>query len=160
MLDHSLADIKQELLHLSHSELIAITTRILKFKKENKELAEFILFHEKQEIEFIAKCKSGMSVMFKDVNQRSVFLAKKTIRKIARTNTKLYNFSKSPIVGISIASHFCEELMKMKLDIRTSQTLVNMYASHLKKIEKYIATLHEDLQYDYKNLVNMLEEKL
>jgi hypothetical protein len=30
------------------------------------------------------------------------------------------------------------------------KVMVNLYQSQLKKIEKLIATLHEDLQYDYR----------
>ena len=40
----SVNEIKEELLHLSQKDLLAFCMRLIKFKKENKELMNYLLF--------------------------------------------------------------------------------------------------------------------
>ena len=53
----SLKDIKQELIHLSPNELQEICLRLSRFKKENKELLSYLLFHSSDEDAYIESIK-------------------------------------------------------------------------------------------------------
>ena len=45
--------------------------------------------------------------------------------------------------------YFCGKCRDKNLDLSQSIALYNIYASQIKKIEKAMAGMHEDLQYDY-----------
>ena len=49
----SLKEVKTELNHKSHSELLAICLRLSRFKKENKELLNYLLFEFSDEEKYI-----------------------------------------------------------------------------------------------------------
>ena len=45
--------------------------------------------------------------------------------------------------------HVCDQVKQSGLNLTKSTALTNIYAAQLKKIKTALATLHEDLQYDY-----------
>jgi hypothetical protein len=49
--------------------------------------------------------------------------------------------------------HFIEEFQGMPIAIEHSLALSNLYDVQIKKINKEISKLHEDLQYDYQKLL-------
>jgi hypothetical protein len=53
----SLKDIKQELNHLSPNDLQEICLRLSRFKKENKELLSYLLFHSSDEQAYVESIK-------------------------------------------------------------------------------------------------------
>ena len=85
----SLKEIKQELQHQSQSELLALCLRLARFKKENKELLAYLLFEASDENRFIESVKSYMDVEFENINTKSYFFIRKSMRKIL-TNTKKF----------------------------------------------------------------------
>jgi hypothetical protein len=50
-------ELKQELSHLSHNEILELCLRLSKFKKENKELLTYLLFEESNESIYIENVK-------------------------------------------------------------------------------------------------------
>ena len=57
-------EIKDELNHLSKSELSALCLRLLRFKKENKELVSYLLFESQNEEAYLLKVKGLMDEEF------------------------------------------------------------------------------------------------
>ena len=82
--------IKQELKIRSRDELIELCLNLSKFKKENKELLTYLLFEADDENYFIRGIKEEIKTQFEQVNRKSYYYVKKSIRKILR-NTKHCN---------------------------------------------------------------------
>jgi len=146
----SLAYLKKEIQAMPKAELIEVCNKLIKYKKENKELLHYVLFESTNEANYVEQLKNEVSKMFQDVNTQTVYFAKKTIRKILRFIAKYCKFSETPTTHIDVLIHFCKEMNQLSLHWKEHKVMVNLYQSQLKKIEKLIATLHEDLQYDYR----------
>lgn len=146
----SLAYLKKEIQAMPKAELIEVCNKLIKYKKENKELLHYVLFESTNEANYVEQLKNEVSKMFQDVNSQTVYFAKKTIRKILRFIAKYCKFSEIPTTHIDVLIHFCKEMNQLSLHWKEHKVMVNLYQSQLKKIEKLIATLHEDLQFDYR----------
>lgn len=152
-------EIKLELKKLSSTRLVELCLRLARFKKENKELLTFLLFEADDEASYITNVKSDMDEGFNSLNRSSIYLAKKTIRKVLRTANKYIRFTGSKVVEVELLIHFCQLMLDSDIRFQKSNALLNLYNSQLKKIREAIAVLHEDLQYDYLRQVEILELK-
>jgi hypothetical protein len=152
----SIAQLRKEMQHLSHPDLMNLCTKLLKFKKENKELLSYVLFESHDEQAFIAKIKLEIESMFDEVNTGSIFWAKKTLRKIARLLVKQTKFSGNATTAIELHIFFCQQLKQLPFNIFESSIVQTMYSNQLKKINKYMSSIHEDLQFDYAQIVGQL----
>ena len=79
--------IKEELKMRSREDLMELCLNLSKFKKENKELITYLLFEAGDENYFIQGIKDEIDAEFDEVNRKSYYYVKKSIRKILR-NTK------------------------------------------------------------------------
>jgi hypothetical protein len=145
----TLKDIQTELGNLSQPELVALCLRLARFKKENKELLTYLLFEAFDEQAYIDNIKKETGEQFEEINTTSLYFVKKSARKILRTINKFSRYSGSAEVEIQLLMHFCILLKASGVNLSKNQVLLNIYQNQLKKIEKAIAKLHEDLQYDY-----------
>lgn len=152
----SINDLKQELGNLSAAELTDVCVRLAKFKKENKELMNYLLFESHDEHAYIEVVKKEISEQFTEINQSNLYFAKKSIRKILRTTGKYIKYTASKEMEISLLLHFCNTLKASGIPFHNSAALHNLYLAQLKKISKTIDTLHEDLQYDYRKMLKDL----
>lgn len=145
----SIAQLKKEVQTLPYPQLVEVCMRLAKYKKENKELLHYLLFESTNETQYINQTKQEIDVLFKEVNTSHVYYAKKTIRKILRYVNKQAKYSGLPQTSIELLLHFLHKLRKCKNVLYESNQLMNLYATQLKKINKELSKLHEDLQYDY-----------
>ena len=53
--------------------------------------------------------------------------------------------------------YFLEKMRDLKINIKKTQVLVNMYQSQIKKINKLVDKMHEDLQFDYRKQIKSLD---
>jgi hypothetical protein len=150
----SIQEIKQELLALPPGKLAEITLRLVRSKKENKELLTFLLFESHDIPGYIETVKKEMEAEFLDINVSHVYFAKKTIRKVLRTTNKLIRFSGSKIVEAELLLHFCKLVKDSGINIEKNPALKNLYQNQLKKIMKAMAGLHEDINYDLNKLLS------
>ena len=60
--------------------------------------------------------------------------------------------------GIFHLSPFSDNLKEKYLDEYYSKVIENMYYTQLIKVNKSLLKLHEDIQYDYKEDIERLEE--
>ncbi|MFI1744135.1 hypothetical protein [Thalassobellus sediminis] len=151
----SVVTIKKELKHLSSNELMELCLRLSRFKKENKELLTYLLFESADEDGYIQTVKTYMDNEFELINRDSYFYIRKSVRKILRNVKKYVRYSQKKETEVELLLYFCEKLKYFKPTIKRSTQLQNMYDRQILLSKKIIASLHEDLQYDY-NL--MLED--
>ena len=152
----TIAQLRKEMQHLSHAELLTVCTRMIKYNKENKELLSYALFESKNEQAFLLEVKQEIHAQFDEVNTASIFWAKKTLRKILRMIVKQAKFSGQPATAIELHIYFCQQLQQLPYPIFESNVVQTMYSNQLKKINKYILSIHEDLQFDYAQIVGQL----
>ncbi len=141
---------------MPHAELVEVCARLIKYKKENKELLNYILFESGDEKSYIENLNVEMDDMFKEVNVKSMHWAKKTIRKILRWVTKYGRYSGLPTTQIELLIHFCQQMKALDLNFDESVSMKNLYETQVAKIRKLVCTLHEDLQYDYKERIDVI----
>jgi hypothetical protein len=151
-------ELKKELTHLSPKELIELCTRLARFKKENKELLTYLLFEAHDEHGYVASVKEYIDTEIAAIpSGNSLYLIKKSLRKILRTTSKYIRFSGSKTTEIELLIYFLSQVREAKFAISKSQVLINLYENQLKKVAKLLPALHEDLQHDYGQQVAALQ---
>ena len=145
----SISEIKKELKNLSPQQLQNIAIRLAKYKKENKELLSYLLFESFNEQNFIREVKEEIDEQFTHLNRSSLYLAKKTLRKVLRTTRKYIRFSGSKQTEVELLIYFCQKMKESGLQRRSGRVIQNMYSRQVERIKKALSMMHEDLQYDY-----------
>lgn len=152
---YGLQDIKKEIQHLSAPQLSELVLRLVRHKKENKELLAYLLFVADDEDAFIEQSKYEVSMMFYMMPSQA-FNAVKVLRKILRLITKLSRFSGSKNVEIRLLVGFCNTYLEY-IDRKVSyKPLRTLFIRQIEKISKLIVKQHEDLQADYLTDYNLL----
>ncbi len=146
----SLNDIKKELSTHNSRDLLEYCLRLAKFKKENKELLQYLLFEAEEISTYIKEAKSQIEEQFLQMNKSNIYFIKKSVRKILRNINKQIRISMSRHVEAELLIQFCNCIIKYSIPIKESRQLNNIYENQLKKIDKTLASLHPDLQYDLK----------
>ena len=145
----SLKELKIELKRQSNDELQNLLLRLIKYKKENKEMLSYLLFESENEDSYIVAVKKQIDEDFSKINYDSLYFAKKTIRKVLRTTNKHIKYSGIKQTEIELLMYFCWKIKDSKIPLKNSRALYNIYNRQLDKIKIAISKLHEDLQYDY-----------
>lgn len=150
--------IKDELGYKNQKELIDLCLRLAKFKKENKELLTYLLFESDNEERYIETVKEQVDELFEQINTNSYFYIRKSTRKILTLTKKFIRYSQNKEIEVELLLYFCKKLKEFKPSMKNSPRLVNTFDRQVLLIKKTIATLHEDLQYDYLlEISNLLE---
>jgi len=145
----SISALKKELSTLPNSDVIDICMKLVKYKKENKELLSYLLFDANNELEYIRNIKEEINLQFADINLSHLYFAKKSIRKILKTTNKYIRYSGHKQTEVELLIHFCTKFKKSGISIKSSNSLSNLYENQVRKIRLTIGALHEDLQHDY-----------
>ncbi len=153
----SLKKIKTELNHRSQNELLELCLRLGRFKKENKELLTYLLFEASNEEGYIQSVKNDIDEQFENINRKSYFFIRKSVRRILKNIKKFIRYSKKKETEVELLLYFCKKLKDFKPTIKKSVQLQNSYKRQLTLIRKIVSTLHEDLQYDYELEIQELE---
>ena len=152
----TIQELKQELSDTSPAKLKQLCLHLAKFKKENKELLTYLLFEAHDEASYINEVKAGIDEGFTELPKANNYLNKKTLRKILRIANKHIKYMGSKQAEAIILMHFCNELKSSSIPFQKTTVLTNLYLQQIKKIKAAIATLHEDLQYDFQQQLNDL----
>lgn len=152
----SLHELKRALTDLDKTALLELCLRLTKYKKENKELLSYLVFEADDESAYIASVKELIRTEMKELNRSSVYLIKKSLRKILRSTNKFIKFSGHKQTEVELLLYYCSQLKDQRIPIRSSQQLSNMYEQQVLKIQKALSGLHEDLQYDYRQELEQL----
>lgn len=142
-------ELKEELKSRSPEELMDLCLRLARFKKENKELLTYLLFEAGDEEGYIQSVKNEIDTQFEEINTRSYYFIRKSIRKTLRRIKTYIRYSKKKETEVELLLYFCFKLKTMQPSYRRSTRLEQIYAGQIRMIRKAMAKLHEDLQYDY-----------
>lgn len=153
----SIAELKTELKRVPQAELIETVLRLARYKKENKELLSYLLFEADDLEGYIHSVQKEIEDGFADINTANMHYAKKGIRKVLRITNKHIRYTGSKVAEVELLLHFCRELQELDIRLDKSTQLTNLYLAQLKKIRAAIASMHEDLQYDYLSQLEELE---
>ncbi len=149
MISPKLNDIKKELNFLSEEQMKMLIHRLSKYKKENKELLSYLIFEAHNEHAFIQRVKQEVDEQFEQLTASNLYLVKKVLRKILRNVNKYIRFSGIKPTETELLMYFAMKMKNAGYTNTKNVMLNNLFFQHCKKIEKSIAALHEDLQYDY-----------
>jgi hypothetical protein len=145
----SINEIKQELQSLPPSRLTELCLRLARFKKDNKELLTYLLFEAADETAYIDSVKKEIDLEFEGLPKPNLYLTKKSLRKVLRSTAKQIRYAGSAQAEVELLTYFLRKLDLSRIPYKDSPVLVNLYRQQLKKVRAVIASLHEDLQYDY-----------
>jgi len=152
MIVSNTVEIKKELQNLSQKAIIELCLHLVKYKKDNKEYLNYLLFQAHSKSSYIESIKLEMDENFSDVSlQPNLYFVKKTLRKHLKTLNKYCKYINDKASAAELHIYFCKKLKTSKIPYEHSQLLVNLYEQQLKKIKTLISALHEDLQLDYLN---------
>jgi hypothetical protein len=146
----SIDDIKKELQQLPPKKLIDICLRLGRSKKENKELLTYLLFESQDEAGYVQSILNEMDELFIDLPKSTVYLTKKTMRKIIRLINKHSKYMGSKTATVELILHFCIRCKEHSLDKPRYPVLNKIFLQQLKKAESLLPAIEEDLQYDFK----------
>jgi len=152
----SIKELKQELKSRSQGDLLELCLRLSKFKKENKELLTYHLFEASNEANFVEGIKAEIQQEFQQINKKSYYLIKKSVRKILRNIKKYIRYSKKKETEVELLLCFCSELKRMSPPFHKSIPLKNIFNRQIEVIKKTVLSLHEDLQFDYGEILDEL----
>ena len=152
---YGLQDIKKEIQHLPNPQLAELCLRLVRYKKENKELLAYLLFDAHDEAAFIEKVKAEVGFMFSQLPSQS-YVAAKSVRKILRLIGKYTKFIASKPAEIELLLNFCYNYLQYAGKLTAYKPMRLILVRQLEKIRGLIAKLHEDLQFDYTQDYNLL----
>ena len=152
----TIQELKQELQTLKPARLAELNLRLARFKKENKELLTYLLFEAADEQQYIRGVRTIIDELFETINLSHLYFAKKTLRKISRVINKYSRYSGIKTTETELRLYFLEKLKASGIPLRRNKVISNIYDGQFKKVKKLIASLHEDLQYDYTRLLDKL----
>lgn len=145
----SLTALKAELKVLSDKDLITLIADLSKFSRENKAFLYFKLYEKENPRLFIEMVQEELEMEFQCANTRNYHFAKKSAQSIRRKLNKHLKLTKNKPDQIEVIEFFCMNLEKYGYLSFRHPVIDNLYAMQVGKLEKLVASLHEDLQYDY-----------
>jgi hypothetical protein len=129
----TISELKKEINLLDRDALQDLIIRLVKYKKENKELLGYVLFESMDETGFIAQLKMDIDLQFEEINTGNLYYVKKSIRKILRFCNKYIRYSGLAETQVEILIYFCKKIRQTGLPIENSTALHNIYLSKVKK---------------------------
>ncbi|WP_154856404.1 hypothetical protein [Cyclobacterium xiamenense] len=156
----SLSSLKKELQQKEPKELVELILQLSKLSRDNKTFLYFKLFDSEDATLFVATVKEDLETAFFSANTRNYYAAKKSAQSVRRILNKNLKLTKDPVAKIELIAFFCQKIEELGyLDYRYP-VIDNLYALQVGKIEKLLANLHEDLQFDYEELLEKLKEPI
>lgn len=148
MKPEKLTVIKKELTGLSVQQLTELCLRLAKYKKESKELLNYLLFDANDPLEYAEKVKKFLINDFKTL-PKHYYQSSKILRKILRLMNLHAKFTASKQVQLELLIWFCKNFI-LHADTRTHhKALQTLFLRQIDKIIGILPKLHEDLKFDY-----------
>ena len=145
----TISEIKKALHELDKFEVVELCLRLAKYKKENKELLNYLVFDASNEQAFIEEVKQEINDLYTELPRANAYVTKKGLRKILKITHKYNKYANSKTVELDLLLHVCHK-MKSERYSPTVLSFVNVtLEKQMLKMRKAMQGLHEDLQYDY-----------
>jgi len=155
MKPEKLSDLKKTLSNLNSAELTEICLRLAKYKKENKELLNYLLFDAREPLQYAENVKKFLNEEFESM-QKHPYYSNKSLRKIIRVMNRYAKYTGSKQVEIELSIWFCNNYLNY-VDLKTShKPLQFLLKRQIEKTIKLMDKLHEDLQFDYHKELEIL----
>lgn len=145
----SLNQIKKDLKDLDTDSLVEICIKLAKYKVESKEYVSYLLYYAEDPKSYIENCKEWIVTELQELNRSNTYYIKKGLRKIQRKIMKWAKFLQHKEWEVQLWLFFCQQIQKNGIPYFSQPILGTIMKQLIKKIDTLIATLHEDLQYDY-----------
>ncbi len=152
-----LNDLKKELLNLDSKALVEICLRVAKYKKENKELVNYLLFNAEEPLEYAELVKSSLLEEFENLSKH-YYYSIKSLRKVLRAMNRHIKYTGSKEVEIEITIWFCDNFLRYADTKSGQKPLRAIFVRQMERISKVLPKLHEDLQFDYQIELDKLQE--
>jgi hypothetical protein len=152
----SIQEIKKELRSHDAASLQELCVRLAKYKKENKELLNYLLFEAHNEQAYVESVKEEMHELFKAVPASNIYFIKKSLRRILRLVNKHIKYSGIAQTELEVRIFFCVKVKEAKVPLHVSTVLSNLYQQQVKKIESALAKMPEDIQADYERELKLI----
>lgn len=153
----SLAEIKKELKELDKERLEELCLALIKYKKDNKEYLDYLLFQAHDKNGFVAQVKNLIDENIEDLKkQPNLYYVKKGLRRVLRIINKYCKYVGDKALEADIHIYYCLTLKESGIPYHREKRIVNLYQAELKKINTLVNTLHEDLAHDYRELLEKI----
>lgn len=148
----SLQQIKKELEKVDHKQMIQYCLKLASYKRDNKLYLNYLLFESENEITYKEKIQSEILKQFEDINDSTVYYLKKRIRKTKQLLYKYVTFTEQMETHLELYIFFLKQLHPYAQQIESSKQIQSMILTVIRSFEKKLSKLHEDLQYDFRQL--------
>lgn len=152
----TLSEIKQELLTLPASGVMELLIRLIRSRKENKELISYLIFESHNETGYVERIKEEIDEAFSVLPATTNYLTKKGLRKILRSVATYTRQMGSKQAEVEMLIYFCGKFKTSGIHPDKNSALENIFLRQIKKLNSLIDFLHEDLRHDYKRVLDEL----
>ncbi len=156
MKSSTVSQLQKELVSLEKKQIVEVCMRLVKYKKENKELLSYLLFDLSDEQKFVAETKKEITELFGLINTSTMYYARKGIRKVLRYTNKYIKYSGLHQTELELRIYFCQQLKSSGIPFHKSDAMINLYNGQIEKIKRVLEKLHEDIQFDFVKIIEGL----
>ena len=150
-----LAELKKELQYREVNELKELCLKLAKYKTENKELLNYLLFYKDRKDDYVFEVKTLLATDFENLYP-SIYYVTKQLRKLIRVMNKHIKYIGEKDKEVEITLSFCELFMETDLVKSTHKALISLLFRQLKRVNKLLPKLEEDLQFDFQQQFDVL----
>lgn len=145
----SIKQLKDTLSTLGREELTGLLLRMVKFKKENKELLTFLLYEAGDLDAYVYEISQEIKDEFENYRLKTAYYKRKGCRRILRILKKYIKYAADKEVEVRLLLAYVSMVAESKTFI-ADRVIQKIAFRQLLLAEKSIVKLHEDLQYEYK----------
>lgn len=155
-----LKEIRSQLNDASQKELVEIILRLSKHKKENKELLTYLLDYKDSDEAYISMVQKEIKASFDSLNKYNHYVLAKGVRKILRITKKYIRYAQSKKIEVEVLLYFCSCLQTLPVKQLKTKALESILYKQLELVEKSMEKLHEDIQFDYRGILEELRKPI
>ncbi len=143
----SVKEIKREMGHLNAAELSEVCIRLAKYKKENKELLHYLLFHADDPGAYAASIREELEDQFQQLGRQG-YQSAKSFRKILTLIGRYSRFTGSKQVEAEFLVWFCKRFLEYADTRSTYKPLTGIFGKQLNRLKGIADALDPDLGHD------------
>lgn len=156
----SIETIKSELKQLPPKEVLDLLLRLVRFKKENKELLTYLLFESSDEDGYVEQIKREIREELEKIDGLPAYQYKKQFRKIQRMINKPVKFMGSKNSAIELYMYMIRVIKEKKKTIFIRAFLDKTLRQYINKVEKLLPALEADLAGDIIKQLKLLKDNI